>query len=145
MRIMKKRVLRIALALVMTLGIVAGATTTMSKDVSAACRHPSAHIQAVQIESCDRLGIYFIVCNSCNIVLDVGYKEPLPHSWQRVTTIQQATCTRDGWVYCKCTRCGAYRDLKVHATGHSMVTTFNNGILDRYCIVCGYREPSILV
>ncbi len=37
---MKRNIVRIALALIMMLGILVGTTTTMTKPVEAACSHP---------------------------------------------------------------------------------------------------------
>ena len=120
MKTMRKRILRIALALVMTLGIVAGATTTMSKKVDAACGHWSYHFVTVQSPSCKDPGVYDVVCDYCGQRIGGAVTDPNGvHNWQRVTMVSPASCTRTGVDFCRCTRCGATTHLTTPATGHS--------------------------
>lgn len=142
---MRKRILRIALALVMMLGILAGTAATMPKKVDAACSHPILIPHIFRDPSCSQTGLYYYTCWYCERIVATQEVPLLPHKWKRVTTVSQATCTRSGVAFCRCDACGTTAHLNTPATGHSMVTTFENGILDRYCIVCGYREPAILV
>lgn len=148
MKTMRKRILRIALALVMTLGIVAGATTTMSKDVDAACGHSAYYMVTEQSASCKSFGIQRAVCYYCGQTLGRIVTPPNGvHTWQRITTVSPASCTRTGVDYCRCTTCGTTSHVTTPATGHSFLCWFD-GVRNRsVCIMCGYdnSEPIVYV
>ena len=146
MKIMRKRILRIALALVMTLGIVAGATTTMSKDVDAACGHWSYHLSTVQTPNCKDAGIYDAICDYCGQRIGGVVTSPNgQHNWQRITTVSPASCTRSGVNYCRCTRCGTSSHVTVPATGHTYHVWYEGTRFRAVCIFCGYDASDPIV
>ena len=137
---MRKNVLRIALALFLMLGIVAGATTAKTNAEDAACSHPLVLPHVLREASCTQTGIYCTSCWFCDGIISVQELSVLPHKWQRVSTVTPATCTETGVAYCRCTECGTTAYVTIPATGHSMITTYRDGGFDRYCITCEYRE-----
>jgi len=136
---MRRNVLRIALALVMMLAIVAGTTTTMTKKVDAACSHPIIITYLHQDSSCTKLKVYYRQCIFCKDIVgaEIYPKDPNKHTWQRVTVIQQATCTRSGVAFERCAECGKTRETTIPATGHRITTIYRNGHYETYCSICG--------
>ena len=136
---MRRNVLRIALALVMMLAIVAGTTTTVTKNVDAACSHPTYVWIPYQAATCTKMKIDLKVCTKCGDILGAIIKpvDPNKHTWQRVTVIQQATCTRSGVAFERCAECGKTRETTIPATGHRITTKYQNGHYETYCSICG--------
>lgn len=143
---MKRNIVRIALALIMMLGILVGTTTTMTKPVEAACSHPIIIKYLHQDSTCTKMKIYYRECIFCHALVgaEIYPKDPNKHTWQRVTTISPASCTRSGVDFYRCAECGKTREQTVPATGHKMSSKYVNGKYVRYCTICGYEAPEIL-
>lgn len=85
-------------------------------DVTAALPHGyEAHTIPA---SCETGGKAIHRCDGCGSSFVTDYTSPLGHSWDQGTLVTNATCTGEGVMEYRCTRCGYHRIEGSEAAGH---------------------------
>lgn len=85
-------------------------------DVTAALPHGyEAHTIPA---SCETGGKTIHRCDGCGSSFVTDYTSPLGHSWDQGTLVTNATCTGEGVMEYRCTRCGYHRIEGSEAAGH---------------------------
>lgn len=85
-------------------------------DVTAALPHSyEAHTIPA---SCETGGKTIHRCDGCGSSFVTDYTSPLGHSWDQGTLVTNATCTGEGVMEYRCTRCGYHRIEGSEAAGH---------------------------
>ena len=86
------------------------------EDITAALPHNyESHVIAA---TCENGGKTIHRCDGCGSSFVTDYTSPLGHSWDEGTLVTNATCTGEGVMEYRCTRCGYHRIEGNEAAGH---------------------------
>lgn len=86
------------------------------EDIATALPHDyESHVIAA---TCENGGKTIHRCDGCGSSFVTDYTSPLGHSWDEGTLVTNATCTGEGVMEYRCTRCGYYRIEGNEAAGH---------------------------
>ena len=86
------------------------------EDITAALSHNyESHVIAA---TCENGGKTIHRCDGCGSSFVTDYTSPLGHSWDEGTLVTNATCTGEGVMEYRCTRCGYHRIEGNEAAGH---------------------------
>ena len=86
------------------------------EDITAALPHDyESHVIAA---TCENGGKTIHRCDGCGSSFVTDYTSPLGHSWDEGTLVTNATCTGEGVMEYRCTRCGYHRIEGNEAAGH---------------------------
>ena len=86
------------------------------EDITAALPHNyESHVIAA---TCENGGKTIHRCDSCGSGFVTDYTDALGHSWDKGTLVTNATCTGEGVMEYRCTRCGYHRLDADPADGH---------------------------
>ena len=76
------------------------------------------YVSTVTPVGCESGGHTTHICYGCGSSFVTDYTDPLGHSWDEGTLIADATCTGEGVLEYRCTRCGDHRLAGDPAAGH---------------------------
>ena len=86
------------------------------EDITAALPHNyESHVIAA---TCENGGKTIHRCDGCGSSFVTDYTDALGHSWDKGTLVTNATCTGEGVMEYRCTRCGYHRIEGNEAAGH---------------------------
>ena len=86
------------------------------EDITAALPHNyESHVIAA---TCENGGKTIYRCDGCGSSFVTDYTDALGHSWDEGTLVTNATCTGEGVMEYRCTRCGYHRIEGNEAAGH---------------------------
>lgn len=86
------------------------------EDITAALPHNyESHVIAA---TCENGGKTIHRCDGCGSSFVTDYTDALGHSWDEGTLVTNATCTGEGVMEYRCTRCGYHRIKGNEAAGH---------------------------